>query len=676
MQSPLRNILVLIVLFSWLGLPRFALAIPGVDRDQAQQDALVDEEQNKSFEQLLDEAKKLLAVERPIDARVRLQQALKLQPKDYRPHMLLGQYYLFDVGHFKLAYRYLKTAESLFEKRYGSNDDNSLELPEAQQHALLLYLVSEAELNLDKYQDSLRTLERFEKKYWLPWFPGSRAWVLMKLKRIDEAIRVAQTGLLVGADANRTWNILGILFSVKGNRELSLQAFANAIRAELASGSRQVATPLNNAGEVYRELFKDDYAEASWLKAIQLPDGCEHILPSLNLAILDTDELRLFQAERVMQDFESCFAQNSLREDTEHRTLLALIRGRIALHKNEIDKAVDLLTLASAEQQWFGKIGTNENDVRFAATVSLAQALEAKAAAIGDRVHTSFDKTLLDLAQIPVLKVRAWWLNRRAREIGLEELDDLEDLYIRNTDTMVEYPTLGSALTGFDPDSMKKRVNRLIETDSRVNAHSYYRLYLAENYLAHGKTNEAIALLEQANSGFRPIDRLAKAETLAHLIVAKQKATPFLHRLSESDEQQLNSLREELFTLLPSHLRYFNLALPIAIKITPSDHKEKELLERIANELTSARFMNGGSSSRFEAIISSAGAGEPGKFNVSIHLLDRKNNVQRTVYSKAISAEDTDRAELVNNFISKAFSHLEDPASEPIPELPLLPGIL
>ena len=94
-----------------------------------------------------------------------------------------------------------------------------------------------------------------------------------------------------------------------------------------------------------------------------------------------------YRSERALKDFEACFAQQPLRRDSEHRTLLALARGKIALHENDVDKALNLISQAAQDQQWFGKIGTNENDVKFAANVSLAQAYRAKAAALKDEVQ-------------------------------------------------------------------------------------------------------------------------------------------------------------------------------------------------------------------------------------------------------------------------------------------------
>ena len=662
--------------------------------------------EGESLETLLDEAQDLFISQRPIDARAKLQRALKLAPNDFRPHMMLGAYYLGEVAHFQLAYTYLRKAEELFEKQFGSDKNNTLDPSAWRQHSRLLYLLSEARLNLDKYEASLQTLDRFGARYWDDWYPGTRAWVLMKLKRVDEAIRVAQGGLLRGAEPGRTYNILGILLSLKDNRKLALEAFARAIRSELQMGSLgQVATPLNNSGEVYRELFSDDMAEAAWLKSTGLPDGCDHILPSLNLAILYMDELRLFQADRVLSDFEACFAAHSVRSDTEHRALLALARGRIALRMGDPDKALEFSNSAIERQQWFGKIGTNENDLRFAATIGMSQALSAKAAALGDIETGNIAQSTWDRGLAAWYRVQSWWYGKRAREIALDELDDVEDLYVRHTDAMLEYPTLGDIFAGFPESSFRKRISRLMDSDSREEAKSYYDLYLGTNYLHHGDAAEAARLISKSTKGFRTIDRMVRADALAKLILARRSERGYLSSVfgvSEKEVKEDISAREELFELLPSHVRYHGLALPVAVEIQAEGDAAKDTAESLKEMLTSTRFEELAKPYRESAryVLTVVAKGSPkDKYTLSLSERSSRNLIasvssddplvkkdnapaDSTANAAGNQGADTQSQEpvepetVVNNFIAKVFSHKVDPPGEPVPPLKLLEGLL
>lgn len=645
-------------ILSWFILLTLSISIPNI-RDASAVDTPQGEaalQEGESFEELLQEAQWLFLRNQPIDARAKLQKALALRPKDFRVHMHLGRYYLGDVGHYRLAHQYLRRAYQFFEEQYGTEVENSMNKEVWQQNAMLLYLLAESKLNLDDYQGSLDLLNRYEKTYWDKWFPGTKSWVLWKLGRTDEAIQVAQFGLLRGAEPGKTFNILGILFSAKGNRRKSLEAFGHAMKAELTMGSRgQVATPLNNSGEVYRELFDDDMAEASWLKATSLPDGCQHILPSLNLAILYIDSLRLFQAERALEDFVDCFKKDSLRIDSEHKGLLALARGRIAMRMGDIDKALEQLRIASESTQWFGKIGTNENDLRFAANLTLSQALSAKAETLRDIQTDSLSETLENTATALWMRLRAWWLAKRAREIALDELSDFEDLFIRHTDAMLEYPTLGYVMEGFPSISLRQRIKRMLEEDPRDQAHNYYRMFLGENYLARGDEERASELFNMVK--FRKIDRLARVQLTTKKLLASRENRGFWPAEAElvKDRRQ----REEIFQLLPSHLRYYGLKLPIALRA------EGEAAQQVAETLLSTRFEETPAPAAFQLHVME------GEDDIKIALIDSKSSR----FLVELTGDKTDTDELINDFINKAFSHRLDPPGEPVPPIPLLEEI-
>lgn len=645
--------------------------------------AISDEDANKTADELIQEAQQLFILRQPIDARSKLLKALERAPKDYRPHMFLGTYYLSEVAHFQLAHRYIQAAEKLFEEKYGNETDqldpgsDRAKSPfPFREHSRLLYLLGESQLNLDDYAGALKTLDRFEKLYWDDWYPGTRAWVLMKLKRVDDAIRVAQAGILQGAEPTRTFNILGILLSLRNNREMSLNAFSRAIKAELTlGGDGQVATPLNNAGEVYSELFQDRKAEAAWIQALQMPDGCDHILPSLNLTIMYINELRLFQGERVLSDFESCFAQRSLRKDTEHRALLALARGRIALRAGDIDKALTTLTQAAERQQWFGKIGTDPADLKFASTISLSQVLEARAAALRDEVTTSIAMSTRNALESAWLETRAWWLRRRGREIGLDDLLQLEDLSIRNTDAMVEYPTLGDALREFSTPSFQKRMARMIATEDRPLAKYYYELYSATNYISHGDTESGKQALERARAGFRDNDRLARAEVLRQQILAMNRNAGLIFAPSDADTRESIRLRSELYELLPSHIRFTDLALPLRSIDMTGDAQDaldyfRDALEDRRFEVVDDRFKE---DARYSLVID-ARQKEQGT-TVTISIWDRTLNQGVVNVSGSVDDEEAS-ARLANQFIEKAFRHRIDPPAEPLPKLEILEGML
>lgn len=521
----------------------------------------IEQDNNKSAQELVDEASILFKDERPLDARSKLLKALEKDPANYEAQMLLGGYYLFHVGHYRLSIKYIKQSKKLFEQRYGQPPYSDEKLKN--DHARILYLLSESRLNLDNYQGALDTLDEYSKYYYGLWYPGSRAWVLMKLGRLDEAIRIARLGILTGAEPGRTLNILGILLSMKGERQNSLKVFNEAISYELALGSTgQPATPLNNSGEVYREIFLEDKAEGSWLKAVSMPDGCEHVLPSLNLVILFNEQLRFERAKWAMDNFESCIVQFPLRNGEEHRAFVHLARGRIALHTGHIDKALEHLEEAMERQQWFGKIGTDVEDLQVASHISMAQALRAKNEELRTKLDLSPLERVASIKQRVYNALRAWWLMRRATQILTDQLNNIEDLYVRNTDSMIEYFSFGEALKSIPSSILEQRIDAEESSDQRKNAKLYYEAYLIENDL--GSKEDIQKLDKLINATREKADEALKL----HLLLLKLSLLE-----TKSDTYRKTALLA--YELAPASIRNKGFKLPIILHNFSSSEESK-----------------------------------------------------------------------------------------------------
>lgn len=537
------------------------------DNDSAPKD-----EEQKTAPELVAEASQLFTEERLLDARSKLLKALQKNPSYYRAHMLLAGYYIQHVGHFRLALRYIKQAQDLFEKKNGTPPYSDF-ISQAE-HKQILYLLSQARLNLDDYQGALDTLDEFNSYgYFEDWYPGSRAWILMKLGRIEEAIKVARLGVLSGSEGGRSLNMLGILLSMHGEREQSLQVFKQAIDYELSLGSEgEPATPLNNRGEVLKEVFEDDRAETSWQKAINMPSGCEHILANLNLALLYIEQINYRGAKRSIDAFLACSAQFPLRNGEEHKAFVEFSRGRIDLHTGHLDSAIAHLEAALEQRQWFGKIGTDLADLKTATLISLGQALRAKINQMQFYQFESLTERLYWIEKKAEYAVRSWWYLRRARQILSQELNDFEDLEVRHTDSMLEYSTLGEALGGFPERLIRAKLKQLGNDDLREGAAPYYKMYLVEVLLARGEDAEAYGLLEEVARAARPqFDRA----------LALQARTRLLEYLTPTDSDY-RELAEQVFREKRAQLRNYGLRLPVNFIATSEGHELQDKLGKSA----------------------------------------------------------------------------------------------
>jgi tetratricopeptide (TPR) repeat protein len=516
-----------------------------------------EKDDSKSADELLQEALYLLETEdRLLDARTKLLKALKKDPRMWKIHYVLSGYYFSHVGHFRLSMKYIKRAQELFAEKHGPppyRDDTT-----RFEHSNILYYLSQIRLSLDNYRGALDALDDYSRfGYSASWYAGSRAWILMKLGRIQEAIKVARAGILIGADVGRTLNMLGILLSMNGEPQEALEVFRKAIAAEFSDGSRgQPATPLNNSGEVYKELFEDDKAESSFLRATSLPDGCEHVLPSLNLTLLYIDQEKIDAAISTLDSFQRCVAQFSLRNNEEHAALVHLARGRIDLHTGNLDRAITHFRAAMEGTQWFGKIGTNQNDLVVATTISLGQALARKNNTLKFHVASSWDEWFDLKRRRATNAIESWWLMRRARQLLTEELNDLEDLSVRNTDSLLEYPTLGEVLRGLSPSALAARLDDEGREDSRAPAKLFYQAYLAESELSGSNKSSAIASLDTVIERARPrYDDLLKIHTT-------------LVRMStlDTNSPRYRELAYRVFYTAPAELQNYGHRLPIRIQ--------------------------------------------------------------------------------------------------------------
>ncbi len=522
----------------------------------------------KSAEDLLREGTLLLETEHLLDARTKLLKALKKQPEDFRIHLMLSSYYLVHVGHYRLAMKYIKRAEELFEKQYGPPPYGRKDLQ--YQHGNILYYISQTRLNLDNYQGALDALDQFSNLgYYNDWYPGSRAWILMKLGNIKEAIRVARLGIISGAEPGRTLNMLGILLSMNDQPQESIEVFKKAIASEFALGSSgQPATPLNNVGEVYRELFQEDTAESSFLRATSLKDGCEHVLPALNLTLLYIEQMRYEAAISALDGFARCIAQYPLRNSEEHAALVNLARGRIDLHTGNVDRAIQRFESALEGTQWFGKIGTNQNDLMVGATISLAQALDRKNNILRTHRPLTWSEWVSFKRDIASNEVRSWWLMRRARQMLASELNDIEDLIIRNTDSLLEYPTLGEVLAGYSKGSLRRRLLYQRELDKRAPAMTYYDAYEAEGKLGWFSKREANAMLDSVIQRARP-----KTDDLLRTHVSLRR----MQSLDASSDVYRDTAYRIFYTA-PAELRNYGFKLPIAIDIAEKNSALKNAI--------------------------------------------------------------------------------------------------
>ncbi len=476
-----------------------------------------DPDLEKSSYSLVQEAYALQQSGRYLEARAKLFKAIKKDKKDYLAYMMLASYYGQIVGHYKLADRYIKTAEKVFYERFSTPP---YIMPNTKlEHSNILEIAANIRLNLDDYEGALKIWGKYNKyHYWSPYSDSSQGWLLFKLGRSAEAYLKTKQGLdfddsriSYSERTNRKaalYNTMGIVLSDLGKQKEALEALNEAYKLEKQMGPNgDPSTPLNNSSEIYREQFREAEARKNLQQALSSPNACEHILFTINMVLQNLEEANYVEAKENLIDFQRCFAQYPLKNEEEHRTLLSLSLGRIALHTGDIEKALLGLEDAVNEHQFFGKIGTTQTDMQAASLYSLAQGLRRANNHLRYHINDGYAEALQNKYQATKNSIRAWWLMRKARQILMEDLKDFEDIHIRHSDSMLEYPMLGEIFAGLPTSLIENKIKREVAHDKRSLALNYYNLYLAENLFSHGQNKAAKKLLDETIGKLRPIDK-------------------------------------------------------------------------------------------------------------------------------------------------------------------------
>lgn len=457
------------------------------------------------------QAKSKLASQEYFEAKKLLQQAIEADDENIEALYLLSGYYLDISSRYRKALQYAERAIKVFKSRYGEPPHSYLV---KDFYRSLLQLLHQCRLSLDDYDGALEVLNEIENGP--PWLDSSKAWVLMKQGRVEESLEFAEAGYrqarLYGSNVGHALNILGILQSMNNRKDEAVKTFQEAIKYEKSLGlAGQPGTPLNNIGEVYREIFDDDRALESFAASKRGKDGCDHVLSSLNLSILKIEHLDFVGAEKSLDSFLQCFKQFTLKSDEEHRALVELMRARIFYHRNDLPSALEMVNASLDHIQWFGKIGTDAFDLLAGALLTKVQILDGLIVAKEYDLGTSWWQK--NPFSSFYLRVQGWWLIEHLKEILIRKLNDFEDLEVRNTDSIIEYGTLGE-YTRYLPSGVLKRQVSSLDNYRFKTAKDHYQNYLAWSLFEEGKSREALEVVDAILPGLRQNDKLLKLNTL------------------------------------------------------------------------------------------------------------------------------------------------------------------
>jgi tetratricopeptide (TPR) repeat protein len=501
-----------------------------------------------------------MASEEFIRAREEADHVIKSHPESFIAHYILGMVERQAEGNFPRSVFELEKARAAYERKHGKKP-----APEtARWYQRILLALADSHGDLDHYEKQITLLKEYDALF-DPDLTTFRAWPLMKMRRFEEARRIARVGIATN-EPNQVSYGLNALCAIEfeaGNLVASYTACEKALEYGRAAPGGPTSVDLTNFAEASRSMFKLDEAERISLEATQAETSW-YGNPWIDLADLYTRGARFAEALGALKrepayrqekpphvrDADRNEARRSLAafyvvvgfaEEALRITEKAIVSPDRRAHQSR-DPAQDVLLTALVDR---------------AARRLLAEQYEEEAAG-----KPFYARPWL-LAKAQVQRFQAWLSGRQAAKLLAEKGRLLGSFKIGSKEAAVMPPWLvgdvvevvGAAIAGLAMDEARR-------TDDRPASAPYYGAFLAE--AAHGRGNFDEALRGAAAAA----DKLGAGEELLrarlHAIAA----------LSAWELGKRDVARGHFAAALekdPGVFRRFGVALPVTIQVASSE---------------------------------------------------------------------------------------------------------
>jgi tetratricopeptide (TPR) repeat protein len=197
--------------------------------------------------------------ERPVMAREAAEALLRANPNSFIGYYVLGTVYARVEGSLPKAYYYLKRAQQLIESRWGQDVGAS---GPWLWHARSLEELIDLTGQMDRYQEQLDLLGQRD-RYYTPKLTWKWGWPLMKLGRMNEALKKMQEAIASKDPVTviAAMNTLGAVEVELDRPEAAYRSFQNLINLTAAKKWRLDAAVYHNAAATALAMMKFDEAE-------------------------------------------------------------------------------------------------------------------------------------------------------------------------------------------------------------------------------------------------------------------------------------------------------------------------------------------------------------------------------------------------------------------------------
>ncbi len=512
-----------------------------------------------------------------------LRQAMKTDPSYYKPHFRLGVYY-YSSKMYNLSAREFLFARQKYEKEYDKNSFSS-------RLRQILELLGESRIQLDQYH---RALEVFKTSLSYDDRDTSNysriAWIYFKLNKLNKSRKMVNRCLNISKLDVGCLNISGILYVKERRYEKALEVYDKAV-------SLQLEVRANNMGELYKSLFQYDIAIKQFRLAIEnsSANGTQSALFPLNISDIYINELKLGISKGVLDNYLSLHFRDLSRGLSPARDLglIYLSKARTAYYKGDLHEAKTLLEKAEDYKQHFGSVGFSLSHYKYLVLYMKSLVNRGLANYKDEAIGLSVLEKISRLWDQWELKWQSSWDMDKAAEIAVDQLKQLNDLYIYETESIFDYGSLSEMLIEFDTDLMIKKLNQLLgqesggKPDQRDHAKGFYYLYLGHIYLDDGRYRQALGYIRTSLRYFNAHEKTLKLKAYSLLAMIYDE-------LNQSRDKN-NSLNL-IYQIHPPYLRLRGQNLPVIVSeikgdigsIDPDDIED--IRDDLLDDLSDKRF--------------------------------------------------------------------------------------
>lgn len=493
-----------------------------------------------------------------VSARTLASEVLSQHPDSFRAHFVMGYAQHFGEANLPKALFHLEAAERGFVRAWGIEPDKEASPWQAYYRILLELLYVHGEM--DHHEAKILYVDRLRERLGIS-YEARKAWPLLKLKRFDEARRIAKKAAESEDEWERAVGLTGLcaVESELRNREAAYEACKDAARRVMRTDS-DGAVELSNAAAAAEEMFAFDEAERLYLQATQRqPEGS--VNPWGRLVRLYLRQGRLAEALSAWRQMRTYRAGRvGAHMDQQDQAEADLIGAAVMLvaGRGEDAERITRRTVSRPDRQGTSSAASDQNEAGAdimdrVAKQTAARSLEARASIVG------WGESLKLHARAWELRYEAWQSGRRAADVLANEERLLSTLRPECPGS-IELPSWLDAevidLVGPGVALAALKTSRRQETLPEALSEPVFLGFEAEAYWRRGDMERALTLAQE-------VLRLLPASEALHRARAAAVGAAAAAELGQ--QSQARALYQVVIAQDPAVIRRLGLRLPVRL---------------------------------------------------------------------------------------------------------------